>query len=37
MARGHFTVRRLERKHGAEAVRFEYERLRGELKAPAVS
>ena len=31
MARGHFTVRRLERKHGAEAVRFEYERLRGEL------
>jgi len=32
MARGHFTVRRLERKHGAEAVRFEYERLRGELK-----
>ena len=37
MARGHFTVRRLERKHGAETVRFEYERLRGELKAPAVS
>ena len=33
MARGHFTVRRLERKHGAEAVRFEYERLRGELLA----
>ena len=32
MARGHFTVRRLERKYGAEAVRFEYERLRGELK-----
>lgn len=32
MARGHFTVRRLERKHGAEAVRFEYERLRGELR-----
>jgi hypothetical protein len=31
MARGHFTVRRLERKYGAEAVRFEYERLRGEL------
>jgi hypothetical protein len=30
MARGHFTVRRLERQHGAEAVRFEYERLRGE-------
>ncbi len=37
MARGHFAVRRLERKHGAEMVRFEYERLRGELKAPAVS
>jgi hypothetical protein len=32
MARGHFTVRRLERKYGAAAVRFEYERLRGELK-----
>jgi hypothetical protein len=32
MARGHFTVRRLERKHGAEAVKFEYERLRGELR-----
>jgi len=31
MAKGHFTVRRLERKHGAEAVRFEYERLRGEM------
>jgi hypothetical protein len=31
MARGHFTVRRLERKYGADAVRFEYERLRGEL------
>ncbi len=30
MARGHFTVRRLERLHGAEAVRFEYERLNGE-------
>ncbi len=35
LARGHFTVRRLERKHGAEAVRFEYERLRGELTKPA--
>ncbi len=34
MARGHFTVRRLERKYGAEAVRFEYERLRGELNPP---
>lgn len=35
MARGHFTVRRLERQHGAEIVRFEYERLRGELLPPA--
>ena len=35
MARGHFTVRRLERQHGAETVRFEYERLRGELLPPA--
>jgi len=34
-ARGHFTVRRLERKHGADVVRFEYERLRGEIKQPA--
>ena len=34
MARGHFTVRRLERKYGAEAVRFEFERLRGELTPP---
>ncbi len=32
MARGHFTVRRLERKHGAETVRLEYERLRGEMR-----
>jgi hypothetical protein len=30
VARGHFTVRRLERAHGAEAVRFDYERLRNE-------
>jgi hypothetical protein len=30
IARGHFTVRRLERAHGAELVRFEYERLRNE-------
>lgn len=27
MARGHFTVRRLERKYGAEVVRAEYERI----------
>jgi hypothetical protein len=37
MARGHFTVRRLERRHGAEVVRFEYERLRGELTPKAES
>ena len=29
MARGHFTVRRLERQYGTEAVRLEYERLCG--------
>jgi hypothetical protein len=28
IARGHFTVRRLERAYGADVVRFEYERLR---------
>jgi hypothetical protein len=37
MARGHFTVRRLERTHGADVVRFEYERLRGEIKQPVAS
>jgi hypothetical protein len=30
MARGHFIVRRLERAHGVDAVRFEYRRLRNE-------
>jgi EcsC family protein len=30
LARGHFIIRRLERRHGSEAVRFEYLRLRGE-------
>ena len=30
VARGHFTVRRLERAYGADAVRFDYERLRNE-------
>lgn len=39
MARGHFIVRRLERIHGADLVRFEYERLRNgaisELKSGA--
>ena len=29
LARGHFIVRRLERAHGADAVRFEYQRLHG--------
>jgi len=33
MARGHFTVRRLERAYGADAVREEYERIRPELAA----
>jgi hypothetical protein len=33
MARGHFTVRRLERHYGHEVVRFEYERIRGERRA----
>jgi hypothetical protein len=33
IARGHFTVRRLERKYGKDAVFNEYERLRQELKA----
>jgi hypothetical protein len=30
LARGHFIVRRLERKHGANLIAFEYRRLRGE-------
>jgi len=32
LARGHFIVRRLERKHGAGLVAFEYQRLRGERR-----
>src|SRR5271154_350026 len=35
MARGHFIVRRLERTHGADAVGFEYRRLRNEAFANA--
>ena len=35
VARGHFTVRRLERTYGVAAVRSEYERLKSELAAPA--
>ncbi len=30
MARGHFIVRRLERRHGQDVVHFEYQRLRNE-------
>lgn len=37
MARGHFTVRRLERIYGAGPVREEYERLRTELGAARAS
>ena len=32
LARGHFIVRRLERKRGANLVAFEYQRLRGERR-----
>ena len=32
LARGHFLIRRLERRHGGESVRLEYERLRGEMR-----
>ncbi len=35
LARGHFIVRRLERRHGAEAVQFEFQRLRGEAARAA--
>ena len=34
VARGHFTVRRLERAYGAEAIRTEYELLRLEDVTP---
>ena len=34
VARGHFTVRRLERVYGINAVRGEYDRLKCELAAP---
>ena len=30
LARGHFIIRRLERKHGASLIAFEFQRLRGE-------
>jgi hypothetical protein len=32
VARGHFTVRRLERRYGAAAVRSEYERIAAKLR-----
>ena len=37
LARGHFIVRRLERRHGASLVAFEYQRLRGEARRKAKS
>lgn len=37
VARAHFTVRRLERRYGKDAVHTEYERLRDELAAPAAA
>jgi EcsC protein family len=37
LARGHFTVRRLERVYGADAVRAEYERLKSELHLASAS
>jgi hypothetical protein len=37
MARGHFTVRRLERKYGAEVVREEYSRLKDEVSKASSS
>ncbi len=35
LARGHFTVRRLERIYGVDTVRGEYDRLKAGLAAPA--
>jgi hypothetical protein len=35
VARGHFTVRRLERVYGAEIVRAEYDRLKTAFSAAA--
>src|SRR6266567_5518080 len=35
VTRGHFTVRRLERTYGADAVRAEYDRIKSELAAAA--
>jgi hypothetical protein len=36
VARGHFTIRRLERAYGKESVRAQYERIRDESKASRV-
>jgi hypothetical protein len=33
LARGHFTVRRLERTYGADIVRAEYDRLKSTIEA----
>ncbi len=35
LARGHFIVRRLERRHGVSVIAFEYRRLKGEVAAAA--
>ena len=37
LARGHFIVRRLERKYGPDAIRFEYRRLQGALRSGAAA
>jgi len=37
VARGHFTVRRLERVYGAEIVRAEYDRLKNGLRCSRMS
>ena len=37
LARGHFIVRRLERKYGPDAVQFEYRRLQGALQSGGVA
>jgi len=37
MARGHFTVRRLERRHGSEPVRREYRRIAERRSPPKVA
>jgi hypothetical protein len=34
VARGHFTVRRLERLYGSERIRSQYDSIAGQLSAP---